>query len=76
MTTLAKCLSKDPPRLQRYNKVIQQQLERDIIELSPLQPEGKVHYLPHNPVLTAAKSTKVRLVYHASSKAREGLPVA
>ena len=73
MTTLAKRLSKDPPLLQRYNDVIQQQLERDIIELAPLQPEGKVDYLPHHPVLTPAKSTKVRLVYDASSKARKGL---
>ena len=64
---------KDPQLLSSYSDVIAQQVDRGIIErVTPDSVTGsRVHYLPHQPVLTPSKmTTKLRVVYDASAKAR------
>jgi len=53
-----------------YDKIIEEQLEMGIIEKVPEEVSGKrVFYMPHKPVVReGATSTKVRMVFDASSK--------
>lgn len=53
-----------------YDKIIEEQLELGIIEKVPEELSGKrVFYMPHKPVVReGATSTKVRMVFDASSK--------
>ena len=53
-----------------YNKIIEEQLAMVIIEKVPGKPTGKrVFYMPHKPVVREdAASTKVKMVFNASSK--------
>ncbi|XP_065180039.1 uncharacterized protein LOC135810477 [Sycon ciliatum] len=75
MKSLAKRLATDGQLLESYDKVIRQQLAKGIIEEVQLSgTSGKQHYLPHHPVVTPAKSTKVRIVYDASAKASATSP--
>ena len=67
-------LKKDPHLLQMYSAIIQEQLERGIIEkVCSKSKQGVIqHYIPHHAVITPTKSTtKVRVVYDASAKARQ-----
>lgn len=67
-------LQRNPHLLQMYANVIQEQLDRGIIEkissdadVSPLK-----HYIPCHAVITPSKTTtKVRVVYDASAKTRQ-----
>ncbi|CAB4017874.1 E3 ubiquitin- ligase DZIP3, partial [Paramuricea clavata] len=63
-------LKKEPEGLQEYDRVIKEQLELGIIEpVVELERADKIHYLPHHAVVRKdAKTTKVRVVYDASSK--------
>jgi predicted nucleic acid-binding protein len=62
-------LKKEPEVLQEYDRVIKEQLELGIIEpVVELERADKIHYLPHAVVRKDAKTTKVRVVYDASSK--------
>ncbi|CAB3977651.1 E3 ubiquitin- ligase DZIP3 [Paramuricea clavata] len=63
-------LKKEPEVLQEYDRVIKEQLELGIIEpVVELERADKIHYLPHHAVVRKdAKTTKVRVVYDASSK--------
>ena len=58
--------------LEHYNEVIQDQLDKNIIEVveeDPALEVGKVHYLPHHEVVHLDKSTtKVHVVFDASCK--------
>ena len=61
----------DGKLMESYNKILNEQLEKGIIEkVSPALSEAQhKHYLPHHPVVTPTKATtKVRLVYDASAK--------
>ena len=65
-------LKKDPSLLQEYDKIIKNQEAEKIIERLPKNSEvvapGGVHYIPHHAVLRKKRETsKVRIVYHASS---------
>ena len=65
-------LKHDPELLKEYNRTIQEQLANGVIE--PVFPDEKatnqVHYLPHHGVVRSDKATtKLRVVYDASSKA-------
>ena len=66
-------LKKDPHLLEEYDLVIQEQLRDGVIEaVSDLEvPEvGRTQYLPHHAVVRRdAKTTKLRVVYDASSRA-------
>ena len=63
-------------RLVEYNAIMQEQIESGILDPAPPQPTGEiVHYVPHHPVIReSAESTKTRIVYDCSSKARQQLP--
>ncbi|CAB4010769.1 Hypothetical predicted protein [Paramuricea clavata] len=63
-------LKKEPEVLREYDRVIKEQLELGIIEpVVELERADKIHYLPHHAVVRKdAKTTKVRVVYDASSK--------
>ena len=63
-------LGKNPELLKKYDDVIQGYLEDGIVEkISEPGEEGKVHYLPHRPVVKEEReTTKVRIVMDASSK--------
>jgi hypothetical protein len=66
---LLRRLKHEPELLQEYNKIICDQLSNGIIEEAPEMAEslGKVHYLPHHPVVRRDKTTtKLRVVYDAS----------
>ena len=68
-------LVKIPTLLEKYDAIIKEQLNKGIIEqvtddseVGPLK-----HYIPHHLVITPLKSTtKVRIVYDASAKTRQG----
>lgn len=63
-----------PENLKAYDEIIKEQAEVGIIERVPeLEAPDKVHYLPHHAVIrNEAKTTKVRVVYDASSKEGKG----
>ena len=72
---LIKCLKADPGLFQEYNSVMKEQCQRGILEdvdLSQPTTVGRVHYLS---VVRKDKSTsRVRIVYDASSKATSDSP--
>ena len=75
MKSLGKRLAAEPTLLTSYDKVIQQQIDKGVIEeVVPDSTKNKVHYLPHHPVVTPGKSTKVRIVYDASAKSSKTSP--
>ena len=66
-------LRRDPKILQEYCTIIQDQLDRDIIEMveSHDKHPSRIHYLPHHAVVRQEKeTTKVRIVYDASARAQ------
>ena len=73
---LLRRLKQMPDILYEYHSVIQKQLELGVVEPVPhsdFGTLGEVHYLPHHPVIKRDRNTtKVRVVYDASSKARPG----
>jgi len=65
----------DPDLLKKYDNIIQEQLKNGTIEKVSFESSSLLkHYLPHHPVVTPSKiTTKVRIVYDASSKTRKNL---
>ena len=60
---------------EEYNKIIQDQIQENIVEIAPEQPNGREFYIPHKPVIReSADSTKLRNVYDASAKERTEVP--
>ena len=54
---------------EEYNSIIQDQLEKGIVEPAPLIATGNEFYVPHKPVVKeTADATKLRVVYDASAK--------
>ena len=56
--------------LHTYNEIIKNKLNAKIIEPvleTDSISQGQVHYLPHHPIVKDSKTTKVRMVYDASS---------
>ena len=67
-------LQRNPELLQSYSTIIQDQLERGIIEkVTSESLEGpNKHYIPHHAVITPTKTTiKMRVVYDASAKTKQ-----
>ena len=62
-----------PEVLQQYDSIIQDQLAKGIIEkVENTNTDSIKHYLPHHVVINPHKpTTKIRVVYDASSKARK-----
>ena len=65
-----KRLASEPNLLSEYDAIIKEQESVGIIErVGELETKEKVHYLPHQAVIRRdAKTTKLRIVYDASSK--------
>ena len=78
LNSTVKRLRKQPEVFREYNSVIEDQERKGIIERvdnSTIPEVGKVHYLPHHGVVRQqALSTKLRVVFDASSKAAPDLP--
>ena len=69
---LVRRLRQEPDILQQYDAIIQDQIQRGIVEAVE-DPDtavgGSVHYLPHHAVIRKEKkTTKVRIVYDASAR--------
>ncbi|XGW34143.1 hypothetical protein V3C99_018164 [Haemonchus contortus] len=64
-------LQRDKDLLEKYNDIFQEQLRSNIIEkvTDEKKPvEDKIHYLPHQAVLTPQKNTtRIRIVFDASA---------
>ena len=74
LVSLVNRLKKDPIVLKTYDNIIKSEEAEGIIEKLPtiLKPPGEVHYLPHHPAIRTEKSTtKLRIVYDASSSIEE-----
>ena len=73
LKSLVNRLKKEPEQLEKYDKTIKDQLVAGIVEPAPEEPTGnRIHYIPHHGVFRKdAKTTKLRLVYDASSKTRK-----
>ena len=74
-----KRLKKDPSLLKEYDGIINEQLQKGIIEQvcsSLVEPhDQRVHYLSHHPVVREdAATTKVRIVMDASAKITADAP--
>nr|CDJ94813.1 Protein of unknown function DUF1759 and Protein of unknown function DUF1758 and Retrotransposon domain containing protein [Haemonchus contortus] len=71
LVSLWNSLQQNTDLLQRYNEIFQEQLELNILEdvREDAPPSGpRVHYIPHQAVLTPRKATtKLRIVYDASA---------
>ena len=75
LNSLLRRIQGNPELLEKYDKIIKDQLEKEIIEkVNDETEEGcKRHYIPHHAVITPdRKTTKVRIVYDASAKAKKG----
>jgi len=74
LKSLLRKLKQHPDLLKQYDDIIQDQLDKGVIEQLPpnCNPETKKHYIPHHAVVTPTKATtKVRIVYDASAKTNE-----
>ena len=63
-------LQNKPDVMKRYNAVIQDQLNKGVIEKVKGDSSNSIkHYLPHHAVINPQKTTtKLRIVYDASAK--------
>ena len=74
LRSMSQKLSKIPELLKQYDKIIDEQLDKIVIErVTANSEEGPLkYYIPHHPVITPSKSTtKIRIVYDASDKTRK-----
>ena len=61
--------------LERYDRVIKDQLEQGIVERASEVPQRRELYIPHKPVVKeSAESTRLRIVYDAFARASENSP--
>ena len=67
---LIRRLRQDPDTLRMYDEVIQQQIEKGIVQVVKNPEVGnRIHYLPRHAVIRRDKSTtKLRIVYDASAR--------
>ena len=75
LNSLLRRIQGNPELLEKYDNIIKDELEKEIIEkVNDETEEGcKKHYIPHHAVNTPdRKTTKVRIVYNASTKAKKG----
>ena len=76
LTTKIKSMQKKPEVLHEYHNTITSQLSDDVIEgCSQTDDVTPIHYLPHRAVIKDDRSsTKLRIVYDASSSVSKNLP--
>jgi len=68
---LLRHLRQDPPTLWEYNYIIQDQIQKGVVEVvkDPETSPRKTHYLPHHAVIQKDKETmKWTIIYDASAK--------
>ena len=72
LNSVLKRLRRNPELFTEYNRIIEEQSSKGIISEVDSNSEitvGRLHYLPHHPVIREDKqTTKVRIVYDASAK--------
>ena len=62
-------------KLQEYDAIIREQLEEGVVEEAEMPAKGKEFYIPHKAVIREnAASTKMRIVYDASARAKDTAP--
>lgn len=73
--SLLKRFKNEPDLLKKYAETIQEQAKNGVIEVVTETSDFTLkHYLPHHPVLTPTKTTtKLRIVYDASSKSNKNI---
>ncbi len=75
LVSLMKSLNKDKEILKRYNAVIKDQIEREMIEAVPddeVDDDTVKHYIPHGAVIDETRATtKIRVVFDASAKTKK-----
>ena len=74
LNVLYERLKQNVELMQAYHDIIMQQKDKEMIEEAPKEPDGIVYYMPHHCVVTPGKTTKVRVVYDASSKLKKDFP--
>eukprot|EP00794_Sanderia_malayensis_P007573 gene7573-biopygen6100 len=76
LNNLTRRLQREPDLFQKYDEIIQDQLDQGIVErVSKEEGNGKEYYIPHKPVIReTAESTKVRIVFDASAKGSDVSP--
>ena len=71
---LLKRLQHSPDILRQYDAVIREQMDKGNVEVvaePDIGKAGKVHYIPHHPVIRLDKATtKLRVVYDASARSQ------
>ena len=74
LSTLVRKL-KNQEIIERYDKVIREQIDEGIVERITGPSKGREFYIPHKAVVReASESTKLRVVYDASARANKGTP--
>ena len=72
LQSLQRKLLKEPELIHEYNKIIEEQLSKGIMERVAAEKdseEEEVHYLPHHAVIRRdCETTKLRIVYDGSAK--------
>ena len=64
-------LHQNPTLMQKYDRIIQEQIEKGMVEDAPIAEANSscLHYLPHHAIVRSDKdTTKLRIVYDASAK--------
>ena len=73
LRSIRKKFDNNPELLHRYDAVIKDQLQKGIIEKVEDNNAWRKHYIPHHPIVNPDKATsKLRIVYDASAKAKRG----
>ena len=76
LKSLVHKLQRNPELLRKYDDIIRDQTERNVIEkVEEETSESRKHYIPHHAVVTPSKTTtKVRVVYDASARTQKDNP--
>ena len=69
-----KRFGKDCDLLQHYDKIIEDQLSKGVIEKVEVKNGYRKHFIPHRAIITLEKSTmKVRVVYDTSAETKKNM---
>jgi hypothetical protein len=61
-------MRKQPSLKEKYGKVIEDYVADGYLEKLPEKPSDTGWYLPHHPVISEDKNTKLRIVFDSSAK--------
>ncbi|KAK7605302.1 hypothetical protein V9T40_007160 [Parthenolecanium corni] len=71
LLSLYRVLAKDEVMLRAYDRLIKEDVEKDIVETVNMRAKthrGKVHYMPHRAIIRTHKTTPIRIVFDAGAK--------